>query len=673
MRLARGSVIVRAAKQHGGQLRVATADCLVSVEGTIFAVNSGTKGSRVSVLDGEVRVDRGRQRSVLHPGQQLSTSSSLAPVALDQEVAWSRDAADYLELLRRISALRAQLEKQIPAPPLRHSTRLLDLSPEGTVLYAAVPNLSEALSEGHRLLKSKIEQDELLEQWWRMSAGKDIEPELEEILEKLRAFGSHLGDEIVLTVQMDAQGRPEGPVVMAEVGRPEDLKLFLGDELRKASASAGPRLRLLPDPLPPASDAPAGAPSGNEILFWVHGDLFVATPSSRSLRRLAAGLDRPVPGGFASSLFCSRIAECYRDGVEYIVSADIERILHEALERGSNTAEVGSRVEALRRSGILDLQQVSLERKEEGGRSQDRLELSFDKPRRGLASWLAPPAPMGTLEFISPEAELAAVFVVKNPASLLEDLIGVAQAAHPDFPQLLSRFESERDVSIRHDFAAPLGGEFAFALDGPMLPVPSWKLVLEVYDPARLQRSVEWLVDQANGRSEAPGAAANLRLEREESAGRSFYLLRSANPPLEAHYTYAEGYLLAAPSRALLERAIQQKASHVTLTSAPSFMELLPRDGQVNFSAIVYQNLGSALGSLPKSWSGGLQALTPRQKRSIEAFELASSPSLLYAYGEQNRIVLASSGHGSLGPDLAALLGLGAFGLPAGEATERGR
>ena len=92
--------------------------------------------------------------------------------------------------------------------------------------------------------------------------------------------------------------------------------------------------------------------------------------------------------------------------MEYIVSADIERILHEALERGSNTAEVGSRVEALRRSGILDLQQVSLERKEEGGRSQDRLELSFDNPRRGLASWLAPPAPMGTLEFISPEAEL---------------------------------------------------------------------------------------------------------------------------------------------------------------------------------------------------------------------------------------------------------------------------
>ncbi|MEL7061555.1 MAG: FecR family protein, partial [Acidobacteriota bacterium] len=73
LRLARGSVIVEAAPQRDRKLHVETDDCLVSVVGTIFSVDHGTKGSRVSVIEGEVHVDTRRDETVLTPGMQIAT------------------------------------------------------------------------------------------------------------------------------------------------------------------------------------------------------------------------------------------------------------------------------------------------------------------------------------------------------------------------------------------------------------------------------------------------------------------------------------------------------------------------------------------------------------------------------------------------------------------------
>src|SRR5579864_6112353 len=73
-----GQVIVQAAKQRSGRLYVATEDGLVSVKGTIFSVNHGTKGSRVAVIEGVVRVDYGERTTELHAGEEATSGPSVS-------------------------------------------------------------------------------------------------------------------------------------------------------------------------------------------------------------------------------------------------------------------------------------------------------------------------------------------------------------------------------------------------------------------------------------------------------------------------------------------------------------------------------------------------------------------------------------------------------------------
>ncbi len=144
--LERGNVIVHAAKQRDRHLFVATRDALVSVAGTIFAVNTGIKGSRVSVVEGEVRVEQAKRDAILHPGDQVTTHASVERIPVKSEIAWSRNAKQYEELLAELTALGKEIDARVARPGLRYSTRLLDLAPAGTTIWIGLPNLSQSLS-----------------------------------------------------------------------------------------------------------------------------------------------------------------------------------------------------------------------------------------------------------------------------------------------------------------------------------------------------------------------------------------------------------------------------------------------------------------------------------------------------------------------------------------------
>ena len=87
--LGSGSVIVEAAKQKD-RLFLDTGDSLVAVTGTIFSANAGTKGSRVSVVEGSVNLDHNGKERVLKAGEQATTSAAIQTVPVKEEVAWSK-------------------------------------------------------------------------------------------------------------------------------------------------------------------------------------------------------------------------------------------------------------------------------------------------------------------------------------------------------------------------------------------------------------------------------------------------------------------------------------------------------------------------------------------------------------------------------------------------------
>jgi uncharacterized protein (TIGR03435 family) len=110
IRLGHGGIVVSAAKQRAGHLYVQTKDVTVSVVGTVFLVNAEELGSKVAVIEGEVRVHQGATEKKLLPGQQVSTNSKMPTLEVKEEIAWSRNAEAHVALLQQTAATALAFE-----------------------------------------------------------------------------------------------------------------------------------------------------------------------------------------------------------------------------------------------------------------------------------------------------------------------------------------------------------------------------------------------------------------------------------------------------------------------------------------------------------------------------------------------------------------------------------
>ena len=449
---------------------------------------------------------------------------------------------------------------------------------------------------------------------------------------QLTSISQYLGNEIVLAVPSTGPHQYGKPVFLAELSQPG-----LADYLQQnVPASAG--LRIV------NSAAGATARPTGQLFVDLENNVVVASPDLTALQAVEATVTAGTPQRICSDAVLRpdfsvvhRRRRLFAGGGHGTNQSQIRNYCHRAIGRTQQCSISCSG--AARRPGG----------------TETRASLSFAGDRQGIASWLGSPGPIGSVGFVSPDANFAVAFVMKSPLTVATELVSFASQGNPQFLAQLNGFQSQAGVSLIDDIAAPLGSDATFAMDGPLVPIPTWKLAVEVNDSDRLQKTLATLVSRYN--QTPPTKTGQLLLATDQVGSRTFYSVSIEKMPgLAAYYTFVDGYLLASNSEATLTQAIQNRQAGYTLVSSPNFRKQLPSDNFANFSAILYNNLSSTLGTVASGLKGS-SALSAPQQQAMAALAASSVPGLICVYGEPDRIVAATRGS-FVGFNLGTLAGI---------------
>jgi hypothetical protein len=467
------------------------------------------------------------------------------------------------------------------------------------------------------IFEDQLKQSPVLQRWW--TTGKqDKTAELDELVNKVHDLSQYIGDEMVIVALKQETG--PGFAIVADVQRGG-----LADLLKQEFAKEGHEgLTVLDE-----NGLNSASTNGHGGYALVRQKEVVFSNSIETLRKIDAQLNEGA-SGFASGDFGQQITAAYNRGAGIILAANLQNMVMEAAGHGGKHAST-----FMQESGIGGVRYLIAEHRQTNSGVENHLNLQFAGNRQRMASWLGAPAPVGSLDFVSPNAALAVAGVTKDPASIVDDMMAMMSAEKNDSDQF-TKAQAELGIDIRNDLAGNLGGEFAFALDGPVLPTPSWKVVIEVKDSGRFETTLEQLVQAADSHFQGRDKHG-IAISKSQAGAQTFYEVHDPGTgAMVAEYTYASGYMVIAPTRALLKESLQTHASGNTLAHSSSFKALLPVDQNENYSAVAYQNLGPVVTPL-------LSQLNGESADAIRKLAADSHPTAICAWGKDSRIEAASN------------------------------
>jgi hypothetical protein len=551
--LQRGDIIVKAARQRRGHLRVLTRDSIASVKGTVFAVSAGMGGSVVSVIEGSVAVNQPGRQVLLSPGQQAASNPAFASTVASA-VSWSPDAESYLELLRSFVKIESELAK-LPSE-LRTKSALLSYLPAGAVVYGTVPNPGLTIDRALSLAEEQSAQNATFGAWWNSETGRL----LKQMTERVQSVNSMLGDEIVFSASL--AGLEEAvPIVMARVqpGKRAELSNAL-DGLFAVTGESPSSYSSVSDDLMVVSNSPAH-------LTW-------------ALAHLGQG---------AGSPFAAAIGERYQRGVGWLIGMDAAPLV---------TMTAKDDAPPLQLAGMIGMKYAFLEQRAPAGAMENEVTFAFQSARTGMASWLADAGSGGAAEYLPSDALVAGYVSTREPLQLFEEFTAQITKAEPDFERGLAEMDEKLGAGFAQNLAAAFGTEAALALTGFSTSGPTWVMASVANNPAVIDGSLQKLVDTFNAELAPEDQGKRIVLSQESAGGRTWSTMKPGALPIGITWTYDRGYLVAGSDRASAERAIATREGGSQLVWSPDFLGQLPSSAGLHPSAFGWLNPKGALGVL---------------------------------------------------------------------------
>jgi hypothetical protein len=551
--LQRGDIIVKAAKQRRGRLRVLTRDSIASVKGTVFAVSAGMGGSVVSVVEGSVAVNQPGREVLLSPGQQSASIPALAS-SVAQAVSWSPDAQQYLELLASFVKIDRELAR-FP-PELRTNSTLLANLPAGAVVYGTVPNPGVTIGRVLTLAGEQAAQNGTFSAWWNSETGQL----LRQTADRVQSVTPLLGDEIVLCASLVAGLGEPVPMVMARVQQGKRAEVAAALEGLFAAAGESPASYSVSDELMVVSNSPSH-------LAW-------------ALAHLGQG---------AGSPFAAAIGERYRRGIGWLIGIDAPPLV---------TKAAGDDAPPIQLAGMIGTKYVFLEQRAPAGAEENEVTVTFDGPRTGMASWLADAGSGGAAEYLPADALAAGYMSTREPLQLFEELTAQITSTQPDFERNMANLDEKLGAGFIQNLTAALGTEAALALTGFSTSGPTWVMTIVANNSAAIDSSMKRLVDAFNAELRPDEQGKRIVFAQESAGGRTWSTMTPGGLPLGIVWTYDRGYMVAASDRASAERAIATRNGGSQLVWSPAFLGQLPTSAGLYPSGFAWLNAKGALGIL---------------------------------------------------------------------------
>jgi ferric-dicitrate binding protein FerR (iron transport regulator) len=547
--LQRGDVIVQAAKQRHGRLRVQTRDSVAAVKGTIFAVSTGISGSLVTVVEGSVQVTQPGTDRMLTRGQQSASNPGLEATPAGEAVAWSFNSEKYLALLGDFATLEKQLAA-LPTPALRTQPKLLQYLPANPLVYGAIPNLNGTLQRALALADQQAGESAVFQEWWSSGSGA----KLKDTLTRTQAVFPMVGDEIVfvLAANTPGTGKQKIPAVIAQV--------LPGEEAGLTTALAGL----------------------TGVQFKLSGQLLLVSDSTEDLQWVEANLSQG-----ASSDFASAIAQRYQQGVGWLIAIDVADMPTVPIDRPGRT--------------MLDakaMKYLFFEQRTAQGVEENRATLAFNGARTGFASWIAASGAGGAAEYITSDAVLAFSASTLTSLQMYQEMVARISQVNPDAQTKLQEIQTKLGINLADDVASALGTDFAFGIETPTLPMPGWVLTAEVYKPASLDASIAKLVAAFNAELKPGDQAKSITLGQQTVNGQLWNTLTSSASKQQIAWTYNLGYMIVSNDIGLGMKAIQTKASGFPLVRSAAFTAQMPSAIGVSPAGFAWLNTKGALSSL---------------------------------------------------------------------------